>query len=307
MRQIVLYILFSFFIHTSLFGQAKKMCITVDDLPVVSYGVMDTSYLKEVTTGLIHTANTYNVPLIGYVNEFMLNANNSLDTFHVNLLRYWLENGHELGNHTYSHLDYNYTTLEVYTEDIIKGENVTRALLKQYNKPLMYFRHPYLHTGTTRTLSDNLRHKLDSLGYTESPVTIDNSDYMFAQMYHHAFIKNNKKEMAYIGKEYTAYMEEKLVHFENVSNTLYGRYAGQTLLIHASLLNAHYLYALIDMYKKHGYVFVSQVEILKDQAYTQPVQWYGKEGVSWLYKWSPKEQVPMLRKGDPEDPVFTEK
>lgn len=307
MKRSILYIFFCYFLNLSLFGQTKKMCITVDDLPVVSYGIEDTNYLKEVTTGLIHTANENNVPLIGYVNEGTLYTNSGVDTFKVALLRYWIENGHDLGNHTYSHIDYNNVPVEVYTEDIIKGEKITRALLKPHNKQLMYFRHPYLHTGSTRPLSDNLHRKLDSLGYIESPVTIDNSDYIFAQMYHEAFVKKNIAKMNYIGKEYITYMERKLVHFENVSNTLYGRYAGQTLLIHANLLNAHYLHALIGMYKKHGYVFVSQTEIIKDQVYKQPVQWYSKQGISWLYKWSPQEQFPMLEKGDPEDPIVTEK
>lgn len=302
MKHIFLSILFSLFIIPSLFCQTKKICITVDDLPVVSYGVQDTGYSKKVIHGIVQAASKHKVPLIGYVVEGTMYTDGKIDSFKVGLLEYWVNHGYELGNHTYSHMDYNNVTIADYAADIVKGEQITRALLKKYNKALMYFRHPYLHTGATKEMGDALVHVLDSLHYIAAPVTIDNDDYVFANAYHQAYVHKDRAEMRYIGKEYIAYMERKLIHFENVSSILLHRSIAQTLLIHASLLNADYLTDLIAMYKKHGYTCISQQEVLQDEAYLRPVLWYSKRGNSWLYRWENKDLAAELIFGDPEVP-----
>lgn len=300
MKLFFLNILFFIMIQAQLFSQTKKICITVDDLPVVSYGIQDTSYLKEVITGLVDKANKYKTPLIGYVVEGTMYTDGKIDSFKVDLLKYWINNGNDLGNHSYSHTDYNTVTIDAYIADVIKGEQITKSLLSEHNKHILYFRHPYLHTGATKALNDELQHRLDSLGYVVAPVTIDNDDYVFAHAYHNAFMKNDKETMKFIGKEYVAYMEQKLLHFEKVSNVLCKRSINQTLLIHANLLNAHYLDALIKMYKKCGYRCVSQQEILTDKAYTNPINWYTTKGESWLYRWFANEELINLKIGDPE-------
>ncbi len=292
------------FIATGLqvFCQSKKICITVDDLPVVSYGVEEQAYLKDVCTKLVYTANIYKVPMIGYVNESKLYTNNQIDSFKTGLLRYWLLNGYELGNHTFAHLDYNTVSLNTYTNDILKGEIITKQLLREQNQSLVYFRHPYLHTGTTKARSDSLSAALDSLHYIVSPVTIDNSDYIFADAYHKAYLKHDHLTMKYIGKEYIAYMECRLMYCEMLSDRLYHCSIAQTLLIHASLLNADYLDALIVMYKKHQYTFVSQSDILKDAVYQRPVLMYSKKGNSWLFRWIDTDAAAGLMSAEPEVP-----
>jgi len=283
-----------------LFCQSKKICITVDDLPVVNYGIEDHLYLKGTITDLVHTANKYDVPMIGFVNEGKLYTNNQLDSFKVGLLTYWIQNGYELGNHTFSHMDYNAATIETFTEDIVKGEMITKELMKTKNQSFMYFRHPYLHSGATKAKSDSLSIILDSLHYIVSPVTIDNSDYIFADAYHKAYLRKDKPAMKYIGKEYVMYMERVLLYSEALSENLLHKRIAQTLLIHASLLNADYLDELIVMYKRHQYTFVSQSEVLKDEIYSHPILVYSKRGNSWLCRWADKETVDGLKLQEPE-------
>lgn len=286
---------------TKVQSQSKKMCVTVDDLPVVSYGINSGEYLLGITKKLTDTFKKYDIPAIGYVNEKKLYKGGTLDSSRVELLRLWLSNGCDLGNHTFSHSNYHRVSFEEFTKDIMKGEIVTKALCERFDRPIKYFRHPYLRSGKTKASVDSLLSYLDQKGYIEAPVTIDNDDYLFAKAYHDASVQKNVKLQEKIGKSYVDYMEAKLVYFEEISRRLFDREIAQTLLVHASLLNADYLDDLVAVYQKHGYQFVSQEDVLKDEAYKEVVTKFGDWGISWLDRWA----LSRGKKGDffKEDPV----
>lgn len=286
-------------------AQDKKICITVDDLPTVTYGIDEPVFAKEITIDLINTFNKYDIPAIGYVNEVKLYQNEILDSSKVRLLEIWLQNGYDLGNHTYSHPNFHEVPFEEFTEDVIKGEKITAPLAQEYGKEYNYFRHPYLRIGLRQTQADSLKKFLDQHGYTEAPVTVDNEDYIFALAYHRAYEDGNSLLMNKIGSAYVDYMEEKLLFFEQQSQKLFDRNINQTLLTHANLLNAHYMDELAEMYQNNGYEFVSQTEILEDEAYDNPITSYGNWGISWIDRWAlSKGKRGDFFQGDPATPDF---
>jgi peptidoglycan/xylan/chitin deacetylase (PgdA/CDA1 family) len=266
-------------------GQSKKICISVDDLPVVAYNSPRININEEITIKLTQTFKKYDIPAIGFVNEKQLYKNNVLDSARVELLRIWLNNGCDLGNHTYSHFDYNSVDDAVYFEDIIKCQKVIKPLLSEYGKTLKYFRHPYLHTGKDSIRSIKLQTFLYQSGYIAAPVTIDNDDYVFAKAYYNSVLKNDSLMSSRIVKSYLKYMEEKLLFFERKSVEVFGKNIPQELLIHASQLNADYMEELAKIYVKHGYTFVSQEEILKQKEYSTEINNYSNRGLSWIFRW----------------------
>jgi peptidoglycan/xylan/chitin deacetylase (PgdA/CDA1 family) len=265
-------------------AQLKYLCITVDDLPTVTYGDNSIPLDYTITNGLIQAFKKYQIPAIGYVVEGQLYKNNKLDSSKIELLRMWLDNGFELGNHTYSHLDYNNVPDSIYFKDILKGGLITSELLKRYKDTLKYFRHPYLHTGITAQKSDILTEFLVMNQYVVSPVTIDNDDYLFAKAYHKAYSQKNDSLKKYIGRSYLEYMEKKLIYFEQKSQEVFHRRITQTLLIHASLINSDYMDELAAMYQRNGYTFVSQSKALEDKAYQEPITVYSRKGLSWIFR-----------------------
>lgn len=273
-----------FSLFTSL-GQTKKICITIDDLPTVTYGQNNIEYSKEITKKLIHILNQFHIPAIGFINEGQLYTNERPDSEKISLVELWLQNGYDIGNHTYSHPDYNKVSDSAYFRNIIQGELISRPLMKKYGKNLNYFRHPFLHTGSDKVKHKALNDFLKKHHYIVSPVTIDNDDYLFARFYHKAFLDNNTHLMKAIGDNYILYMEKKLIYFEGKSNEVFNRNIAQTLLLHASLLNADYLDELAVLFQKHGYTFVSQKEILKDEAYKTSESYYTAKGISWIFRW----------------------
>ena len=275
-------------------AQDKKLCITIDDLSAVVYGIPGNDFQWEINRSLVSALADHGAIGIGYVNEGKLYHQGKVDTARVNMLRHWLKNGQELGNHTFSHQNYHRVTFKAYTRDILQGERILRPLMEEYGLELKYFRHPYLRSGMRHGHADSLLQFLQKHNYTEAPVTIDNEEYLFALAYSRAYRKQDNALMEKIGKDYVGYMEDKLLYFEAQAIKLFNRPIHQILLIHANLLNAHYLDDLMKVYKGHGYTFVSQGEALEDPAYQEKVTRFGDWGISWLDRWA----LSQGKKGD---------
>lgn len=271
---------------SNIYAQEKKVCITVDDLPTVHYNVEGYDFRLGITDSLIKVFVTEQVPAIGFINEKKLYHKNKLETAQVHLLELWLKNGLELGNHTFSHFNYHKVDFEKFSKDVLKGELITKPLSEKYGMDYKFFRHPFLKIGDNKAKADSLKQFLESHGYIEAPVTIDNDDYLFAFAYSKAYKKGEIDLMKRIGRDYILYMEKKLLYFEEQSKKLFNRQISQILLIHASFLNANYIGELIGIYRKHGYTFISQEEALKDTTYQEPVTKFGDWGISWIDRWA---------------------
>jgi peptidoglycan/xylan/chitin deacetylase (PgdA/CDA1 family) len=147
----------------SIDGQSKPrryIAVTIDDLPVVSTRT-DLKNRQEITKKLLAHVTKAKVPAVGFVNENKLYTNNRSDDRkrdepQIDLLRSWTAAGLELGNHTFYHNSLNRTDLKQYQNEILLGEAVTKELMKEKNKPVRYFRHPYLHTGLSMEVKTGL-------------------------------------------------------------------------------------------------------------------------------------------------------
>jgi peptidoglycan/xylan/chitin deacetylase (PgdA/CDA1 family) len=261
----------------------NQVSITFDDLP------SSNDQSTYVIPRLIKTLNKHRVPAHGFVNEGKLFDGGKLDSDKVNLLENWLDQGLYLGNHSYSHVNIEEVTLAEYKTDILKGEKITKQLLKNRSESIKYYRHPYLRTGPTLKTKIELDSFLMENGYTVAPVTMDNNDYVFAKIYSRAKGKGDRKTMQYIAEEYLKYMESIFNHFETLSTNFLGYNLNHILLLHANELNADHLEDLLNILKRKNYTFISLEEALKDPAY-QLSESPSKKGISWLHRW-------MLAKG----------
>jgi len=226
--------------------QRREVAITFDDLPVIST-LKDDESLKEITDKLLATFKQSKTPVTGFVNEVKLYPNDKLDPARLALLKEWLAAGLELGNHSYSHHSLNSTPLPEFEADVLRGETLTRGLVAQRKDQLRYFRHPFLHTGSSIETRDQFESFLHSHGYAVAPVTIDNSDWIFARAYDNARDANDTAAMKRVADAYVPYMEATFAYFENQSMKLFGREIKQVLLVHANAINADHFKDLVAM------------------------------------------------------------
>jgi peptidoglycan/xylan/chitin deacetylase (PgdA/CDA1 family) len=282
----------------------KTVAITIDDLPVNS-SRNDVATQTTITRKLLRAIKSNRVPAIGFVNESKLLTDGKLDEKRVALLRMWLDAGLELGNHTFSHPDLHRISLETFKADVIRGEEVTTKLLKTNGRALRYFRHPFLHSGNNLETKREFEKFLAERGYTIAPVTIDNSEWIFARAYDNALMRGDKQIAKRIAEAYIPYMEEKFAYFEQQSKALFGYQMKQTLLIHANALNADYFDRLARMIKKRGYEFISLEDALTDKAYTSPDTYAGPAGITWIHRWAiTAGKSDDFFRGEPRTPAF---
>ncbi|MEM9895101.1 MAG: polysaccharide deacetylase family protein [Bacteroidota bacterium] len=283
----------------------RQINISVDDLPTVEYSVEEENHGLKITEGLLEAAKTYNAPLVGFVNASKLYKDGQIDSTKMKFLVSWLEAGHELGNHTFSHLNYHKVAFQEYSEDILAGEKIVKKVVETKNGEYRFFRHPYLRSGRDSLETTRLQEFLKQHGYQEALVTVDNDDYLFALAYARAYKKGDEDQMQQIGMSYIEYMTQKIAYFEKMSAQLFGRNINHTILIHASLLNAHYLGKLLAAYSAKGYSFIDQKAAQEDSAYQTPVTRFGDWGISWLERWTMIEQKSSeLFSEDPKVPDF---
>jgi peptidoglycan/xylan/chitin deacetylase (PgdA/CDA1 family) len=279
------------------------MAVTIDDLPVVSTR-KDLKNRQEITRKLLNHIRKAKVPAIGFVNENKLYAGEKRDEAQIDLLRSWLDSNLELGNHTFSHVNIANVPLEKYKDEILKGEIITKELLQAKGKRPRYFRHPFLWTGLSLETKSDLGEFLSAHNYTIAPVTIDNSDWIFARAYDNAFDKGDQKLMKQIGAAYVPYMEAKMDYWERQSVKIFNREIKQILLIHANFINSDYFDDLARMMKKRNYIFVSLEEALRDEAYQLPDNFVRRNGISWLHRWALDKGRENILPDEPKTPDF---
>jgi peptidoglycan/xylan/chitin deacetylase (PgdA/CDA1 family) len=284
---------------SSLLAQTREVAVTFDDLPATQQAD-DFAYQKYVTEKLLEKLRAEKIPAIGFVNEIRIIRYGEIDR-RAELLKKWLDDGHELGNHTFSHIAINSNSFEDYTADLIRGETITRMLLEEKGKRLRYYRHTQLRTGPTEEYRQKLAAFLKNRGYTVAPVTIDNNDYLFAAAYSAAKAKGNTQLQEKIVAAYLEYMESVSGHFEKLSQEFLGREVKQTLLLHANELNADHFDKLAARLRKRGYKFITLDEALKDEAYKLP-EVQSMRGISWLHRWMLAKGLPMQE--EPSEPAW---
>jgi len=284
----------------------RAVAVTFDDLPGPSVALLanDVPTLRENTRKLLAAFRDAKVPVVGFVNEgklFVEGETPAVAEQRIDVLRSWIADGHELGNHTYSHRDLNTQPLDWFEQDVVRGEVVTRRLLAEKKRPLRYFRHPFLHVG----LDLDKRHAFETFlagrGYTIAPVTVDNDEYVYAAAYADARRRGDEAMATRLADDYLRYMETVFAFIEGVSRGLLGREIPQVLLLHANALNADRLPALAAMMKGRGYRFVTLEEALRDEAYRRPDTYVGAWGISWLHHWEITDGRKRSPSPDPPD------
>lgn len=278
-------------------GPQRAIAITVDDLPAGAANFMSSQDILAMTAKLVATLHDQNVPAVGFVNEQKLYKPGEVDD-RIKALNLWLDNGLELGNHTFAHTSLNRVTLQAWEEEVVRGETVTRILMTQHKMPLRYLRHPYLDTGRDLQTRRDAEAFLSSRGYQIAPVTMDAWDWMYATVYDDARKRGDNALLQQLLNSYLDHTTAVFDCYEKLSKDLFGYEPKQILLMHANWLEADHIRDVVELLRKRGYKFISLEEALGDGAYSSPDLYVG-EGTGWIDHW-------LITRGKPafNEPAF---
>jgi peptidoglycan-N-acetylglucosamine deacetylase len=281
----------------------RKMTLTFDDLPyVTSAGQPFLSNAQRVTKQLLAILKQHRAPAIGFVNEGKLQGAES--AARTALLQQWMDAGMTLGNHTYSHPDFNRRTVEQFQVEILKGEIVTRRLMAAKKQELRYFRHPMTHTGDTKEKKEAIEKFLVAHGYKVTPHTIENSDFIFTVPYSQALQRKDEAQLKRLRDAYLDYTLAASAFAEKISPQIFGREVTQTLLLHANDINADCLDELLKRLEARGYQFVTLDAAMADPAYQTKDTTVSNYGPTWLWRWMRSLGMNLSFKEDPEPPQW---
>ena len=287
---------------------SRQIALTFDDLPYVRVA---SSYLPEaqrVTSDILKTLAKHRAPAVGFVNEVQLQGPER--DARIALLRQWIDHGHSLGNHTYSHPDFNTVSIERFQEEIVQGETVTRELMKARlrssggNSARLFFRHPMTHTGDTREKKEAIEKFLAERGYTIAPHTIENSDFIFNRVYAQARAKSDNALATKVRDTYLEHTMGATTFAEAISPKIFNREIPQTLLLHANDMTADSLDELLTRYESRGYRFITLEQAMADPAYKTPDTLVSSFGPTWFWRWTKTLGIKVSGAGDPEVPAW---
>ncbi len=268
-------------------AQSFELAVTVDDVPWTGGATPDSTVLAG-THRLLLALESRGVPATGRVVCDRIAA-------HPQATRRWIEGGHILGSHTAGHLDIDRAPASAWDDGVRRCDAALRALLGDAPR---FFRFPFLHEGATPERRARGAALLAELGYRNAHVSVDNSEWIVAGAYASAAARGDRPRLASLGAVYVEHLRAAAARAREVARARFGREVRQVLLLHANLLNADHVGALLDSLRADGARFVSLEHALADPVYALPDGYVGPMGLSWLYRAAPAR--PDLARWDEE-------
>jgi peptidoglycan-N-acetylglucosamine deacetylase len=254
-----------------------KVALTFDDLPLnglLPPGAKQSDFARDT----VRVLKRHHIPPShGFINANKLesNADGAL------ALRIWIEAGHPLANHAYSHMDLTRNSAEDFERDILRNEPAL-MLLQPRKAPdaasWKWFRYPYLHEGDTLEKRRGVRAFLASNGYRIAQTTLDYEDYLWNSAYARCTMRKDEESIRWLRESYRSAAREFLRFGRDNSRIVFGRDIHHVLLLHLGAFSSHILPDLFEILEAEGFEIVTLEEAQQDAAYDYDPDFAGERG-----------------------------
>ena len=180
------------------------------------------------------------------------------------LLSDWDKEGHMLGNHSYSHLNFNEAnvTYERFLSDFARNEPILQPYIHQTNM----FRYPGLKEGDTAKKRDGFRAFLKSRGYRNGCVTIDTSDWYVDKRMRERLTKDSSAPKEPYRDFLISHLLDRANFYRQLAIDTLGHEIQHTILLHYRPIEALFLADVMSAFEKAGWEWINA-----DQAFDDPV------------------------------------
>jgi len=220
------------------------LAITIDD-----FNLADTPLLTGVArdAAIRQALSRHGVKGAGFVAGKYVDAERS-----PHLLSAWSDQGHILGNHSFSHDYYGGKDPAGMMADIMRCE----PLLTPYAGFRRLFRYPYLAEGRTAAGRDALRALLQDHGYRIAPVTIDTSDWYVDSRLNARLAIDPHADVGPYRQYWLDHVWNRATYYDGLAQQVLGHSLDHTILLHHRLATGLFLDDALTMFRERGWRLV---------------------------------------------------
>jgi peptidoglycan/xylan/chitin deacetylase (PgdA/CDA1 family) len=243
-----------------------RVAITVDDLPVHGPLPHGTTRLQ-IHRELLAAFADHKVPAVyGFVNAGRAGDDPSL----FEALEAWVEAGHPLGSHTYSHPVMEEVGVLAYIQDIDANEATLRRLMPgRPDAEWQWFRYPFLKQGVDAGSTSRIRTHLVASGYRVAEVTIDFYDWAWNAPYARCNAQGNDVAIEALRESYLSNARVWLQWADAAARQAFGRPIPHVLLLHVGAFDAEMIEALLALYERMGVEWIRLEDAINDSVYSE--------------------------------------
>jgi peptidoglycan/xylan/chitin deacetylase (PgdA/CDA1 family) len=246
-----------------------KVALTFDDLPLngmLPPGKKKSDFARDTVAVL---KKHHIPPSYGFIVARQLEG----DADGALALRLWVEGGHPLGNHTYTHLDLTRNSAEDFQREILHNEPVLELLmppdgeLARAGHDWRWLRYPYLHEGDTLEKRRAVRAYLAANHYRIAQTTLDWEDYIWNSSHARCWLKKDEAAIQWLRESYLEAAREFIRFQVGNSRAVFGRDINHVMLLHLGSFSSHILPDLFRLLEAENFEIVTLEEAQKDPAY----------------------------------------
>ena len=220
------------------------LAITIDD-----FNLADTPLLTgaQRDAAIRQALARHGVKAAGFVAGKYVDAEHS-----PRVLAAWSDEGHILGNHSFSHNYFGGKDPAGMMADIMKCE----PLLTPYAGFRRLFRYPYLAEGRTAEGRDALRALLRDHDYKIAPVTIDTSDWYVDARLTARLALDPHADVAPYRQYWLDHIWDRATYYDGLAQAVFGHSLDHTILLHYRLATGLFLGDALTMFRTRGWRLV---------------------------------------------------
>lgn len=183
------------------------------------------------------------------------------------VLSSWNDAGHLIGNHTYSHPNFNSkaVSIEHFESELIQNDTI----IDKYSNYCRYFRFPYLKEGNTIEKVNGFRQFLKQNGYKNAHVTIDASDWYIDSRLVKRLRENPKADISGFNDYYKKHLFSRALFYDSIAYQLTNRHIHHVLILHHNLAAALFLDDLIKYFEANGWEAIDTDKAYQDKIYNE--------------------------------------
>jgi peptidoglycan/xylan/chitin deacetylase (PgdA/CDA1 family) len=236
---------------------APGIAITVDD-----FDLADTPLLtgEARDTAIRAALKRHRVKAAGFVAGKYID-----DTVAPRVLQHWSDDGHLVGNHSFSHHYFGGDDPGGFMADILKCE----PLLSGYSGFQKLFRFPYLAEGKTAAGRDAMRALLVANGYRNGHVTIDTSDWYIDNRLKARLKTDPTTDLAGYRRFYLSHLWERAMYYDGLAQSIFGHSINHTILLHHRLTTALFLDDTLKMFRQRGWRIVDAADAFASHVFAK--------------------------------------